>query len=187
MSDKLRVLLLTLAATLSADQLSKAWVNTRVPRGVDGYISLIDGFFSISHVRNAGAAFGIIREWPWAWRMIVFSFMFAMGCTLVVVFYRALAPGDRINAGALGLILGGATGNWIDRVMRGEVIDFLHFDLWSGYAWPDFNLADTFIVVGVCTLMIELLTSEGASRAGGVAQPKVSIDADDDEGGGPVT
>jgi signal peptidase II len=183
MSVKLRVLLFTLALTLPADQLSKAWVNARVPRGVDGYIALIDGFFSISHVRNAGAAFGLIREWPWAWRMAVFSLMFAMGCTIVVVFYRALAPGDRINACALGLILSGACGNWIDRVLRGEVIDFLHFDLWRGYAWPDFNLADMFIVVGVCTLMVELLASEGESRGGPTERPTVSSDADDADGG----
>jgi signal peptidase II len=82
-----------------------------------------------------------------------------------VSFFRKLAPGDRLAALALGLILGGAVGNLIDRVTRGEVVDFLHFRLWGGYAWPDFNFADSAIVVGVAILVLELLASEGESRS----------------------
>jgi signal peptidase II len=83
----------------------------------------------------------------------------------VISFFRQLAPGDRLSALALGCILGGAVGNLIDRVTRGEVVDFLHFRLWGGYAWPDFNFADSFIVIGVGLLILELLASEGESRA----------------------
>jgi signal peptidase II len=54
----------------------------------------------------------------------------------------------------------------MDRIFRHEVVDFLHFKLWQGYSWPDFNLADSFIVVGVGLLVLELLASEGESRAG---------------------
>ena len=57
------------------------------------------------------------------------------------------------------------TGNLFDRIRYGEVVDFLHFKLWGGYAWPDFNLADSFIVVGVGFLLLELLASEGEQRA----------------------
>ena len=53
----------------------------------------------------------------------------------------------------------------IDRVFRGEVVDFLHFSLWGGYQWPDFNLADTWIVIGVAFLIIELLAAEGEARS----------------------
>ena len=65
---------------------------------------------------------------------------------------------------ALGLILGGALGNLDDRVRYGEVVDFLHFRLWKGYSWPDFNFADTFIVVGVLLLVLELFATEGETR-----------------------
>jgi signal peptidase II len=65
---------------------------------------------------------------------------------------------------SLGLILGGAGGNLVDRIFRGEVVDFLHFRLWGGYQWPDFNLADSFIVVGVALLIVELLASETETR-----------------------
>jgi signal peptidase II len=66
---------------------------------------------------------------------------------------------------ALGLILGGAIGNLIDRVRFHEVVDFLHFRLWGGYSWPDFNVADSCIVVGVGVLVLELLATEGETRA----------------------
>ena len=65
----------------------------------------------------------------------------------------------------LGLILGGAVGNLVDRIFRQEVIDFLHFRLWRGYSWPDFNVADSAIVVGVGLLILDLLASEGEQRA----------------------
>ena len=84
---------------------------------------------------------------------------------IIVSFFRQLAPGDRLSALALGLILGGAVGNLIDRIWRGEVVDFLHFKLWQGYSWPDFNLADSFIVVGVAILILDMVASEGEERA----------------------
>ena len=59
----------------------------------------------------------------------------------------------------------------MDRIRIGEVIDFLHFRLWTGYSWPDFNFADSFIVVGVILLVLELLASEGVTRIARVAIP----------------
>jgi signal peptidase II len=85
---------------------------------------------------------------------------------MIFSFYRRLAPGERLSALSLGMILGGAGGNLVDRIFRGEVVDFLHFRLWGGYQWPDFNLADSFIVVGVALLLIELLASEAEARGG---------------------
>ena len=72
---------------------------------------------------------------------------------------------------ALALILGGAVGNFSDRILRGEVVDFMHIRWWGGYAWPDFNFADMFIVVGVAALIMDLLASEAASRAGTIDPP----------------
>ena len=61
-------------------------------------------------------------------------------------------------------MIGGAMGNLHDRMLYGEVIDFLHFRLWGGYSWPDFNLADSFIVTGVAVLILDLLAAEGEER-----------------------
>lgn len=166
MTRKLRVLLTTLLCTLPADQLTKAWVAANVPReSFADRIPIIEDFFYISHARNPGAAFGLMIDWSPHWRLLVFAIAFSMASAVVLSFYRGLAPGDRFNACALGFIMGGAMGNLIDRITRGEVIDFLHFRLWGDRAWPDFNLADCFIVVGVAALMLELLASEGAIRA----------------------
>jgi signal peptidase II len=134
-------------------------------------ITVVDDFFYITHARNPGAAFGLLMDWPWSWRITLFSIVAVLALFVVISFFRSLAPGDRFNASALGLVAAGAIGNFIDRVTRGEVIDFLHFRLWGDWSWPDFNLADSFLVVGVAALMIELLATEAESRAGtGVAE-----------------
>ena len=128
-------------------------------------IPVIEGFFYLTHVRNPGAAFGLFSDGDATiriWFFVVVS-LFAIG--IILSFFRQLAPGDRLNAFALGLILGGAVGNLIDRIWLREVVDFLHVKLWGGYSWPDFNFADSFIVVGVAILILELLAAEGENRA----------------------
>lgn len=177
MTPKLKVLLGTLVISLTLDQLTKAWVAARIPAGsVADWIPVIDGLFYITHARNPGAAFGLLLDWPWHWRIVLFVIVAGVAVGVVASFYRTLAPGDRLNALALGLILGGALGNLIDRVVRREVIDFLHVRLWGGLSWPDFNVADTCLVVGVAALMLELLSTEAASRAG----PTPAVRTDDE-------
>ncbi|NNL68001.1 MAG: signal peptidase II [Myxococcales bacterium] len=165
MSTKLKVFAATAAVTLIADWLTKAWVLANL--SFADRRSVVDGFFYITHVRNPGAAFSMFAEAPQDVRMVFFVGVSLLAIGIIVSFYRQLAPGDRLSAFALGSILGGASGNLVDRVFRGgEVVDFLHFKLWSGYSWPDFNLADTFIVIGVGLLILELLVSEGEDRTG---------------------
>jgi signal peptidase II len=162
MTPKLKLFLGALFVCIPLDQATKEWVLRTIHYG--GEIAVIPGFFSLTHVRNPGAAFGLLASSPEAVRLFFFIgvALFAMG--LIVSFYRNLAPGDRFAALSLGMILGGAIGNLLDRLRHGEVVDFLHFRLWGGYTWPDFNLADSFVVVGVILLVIELLASEGESR-----------------------
>jgi len=164
MQPKLKAFLCALAVTLPLDQASKAWISANL--GYAERITVIDGFFDITHVRNPGAAFSMFADAASDIRMPFFIGVSLVAVGIIVSFYRRLAPGDRHAAVTLGLILGGALGNLIDRIARGEVVDFLHFRLWAGYSWPDFNFADSFIVVGVGLLLLELLASEGETRAG---------------------
>jgi signal peptidase II len=127
-------------------------------------IPVIPGFFYLTHVRNTGAAFGLFSDAPQVYRLTFFISVSLVAAGIIVSFFRKLSPGDRLAALALGLILGGAVGNLIDRIFRQEVVDFLHFRLWRGYSWPDFNVADSAIVVGVGLLVLELLASEGEQR-----------------------
>jgi signal peptidase II len=163
MMPKLKVFLGALAITLPLDQLTKFAVIQSLTFA--DRVAVIDGFFYLTHVRNPGSAFGLFAESPEPYRSIFFIGITGVAMIMILSFYRRLAPGDRLPALALGLILGGAAGNLIDRIRVGEVVDFLHFRLWGGYAWPDFNLADSFIVVGVGLLILELLATEGERRA----------------------
>jgi len=166
-TPKLRILILTLLFTVPSDQLSKMWVVARVGEGASAdRIPVVDGLLYITHVRNPGAAFGLLQDWPETWRVVAFSLVSVIAITVVLSFYRSLAPGERFNTFALGLVMGGAIGNAIDRVLHGAVVDFIHVRIRADLAWPDFNLADSYIVVGVVTLMLELLVAEGTSRAG---------------------
>ncbi len=163
MTPKLRIFLSALLITAPLDQLSKAWIASSL--SYSDRITVIDGFFYLTHVRNPGAAFGLFADAAEPLRLTFFIGVTLIAIALIISFFRGLAPGDRFSALALGLILGGAVGNLIDRFFRREVVDFLHFRLWSGYSWPDFNLADSFIVVGVILLVLELPATEGESRA----------------------
>lgn len=164
MTPKLRIALLVFTATLSLDVISKNLITHHLV--YSDKVEIIEGFFYLTHVRNPGAAFGLFASAPKPWRLTFFIGISLLALGIVVSFYRKLAPGDRLSALALGLISGGAVGNLIDRLVRHEVVDFLHFRLWQGYSWPDFNFADSFIVAGVGLLVLELLAHEGETRAG---------------------
>jgi signal peptidase II len=162
-TPKLRIALAALTVSLPLDQITKILVDRHLDYA--DRIPVIEGFFYLTHVRNPGAAFGLFADGDATIRLVFFVSVSLAAIGIILSFFRQLAPGDRLSALALGLILGGATGNLIDRLTRGEVVDFLHFRLWGGYSWPDFNLADSFIVVGVAILMLDLLASEGEGRA----------------------
>jgi len=78
---------------------------------------------------------------------------------LIGSFFRQIDEHDRLSAFSLGLIVSGALGNLTDRVFRGEVIDFLQFDF-GLFVFPDFNLADSAIVIGVGLLLLDVVTQE---------------------------
>jgi signal peptidase II len=163
MSPKVRIGLVALFASLGLDLLSKYLVGEHLHFGAKREV--VEGFFYLTHVRNPGAAFGLFATAPEGVRLTFFIGISLVAVVIILSFFHRLAPGDRLSALALGFILGGALGNLLDRIRYGEVVDFLHFRLWKGYAWPDFNLADSFIVVGVALLVLELLATEGERRA----------------------
>jgi signal peptidase II len=162
MTPKFRVMMGVFIIVLVLDLATKIAIDMHLSYA--DRIPIIPGFFYLTHVRNTGAAFGLFSDAPQLYRLTFFISVSLVAVWIIIEFYRKLSPGDRLTALALGLILGGAVGNLIDRIFRQEVIDFLHFRLWRGYSWPDFNVADSAIVVGVGILVLELLASEGEQR-----------------------
>ncbi len=140
------------AAVVLFDQLTKAWVVSALPlrRRID-----LAPFFGLTHVHNTGAAFSFLSD-AGGWQRWFFLGLALVASVVIVVWLRRL-PGDAYReASGLSLVLGGALGNFIDRLRYGYVIDFLDFHL-GRWHWPAFNLADTAISLGVVLLLWEAL------------------------------
>jgi len=148
-SPKLRIVLVLAICVVPLDQLTKL--------AVEWYVSpydpvrVIPGFFSITHSRNPGAALGLFRD---LLPVSVFVVLTCAALALIYSFYRSIRADDRLSATALGLIFAGAVGNLADRLWRGEVVDWAQFDL-GLFIFPDFNVADSAIVIGVGLLLLD--------------------------------
>jgi signal peptidase II len=153
MTPKLAWFLASFAITYPLDQLTKRWIVTSFHYGET--VTVIPGFFDLTQVRNPGGAFSLLAGTSSDWRLPFFLGAGAVAITLLLVFYRRLPAAAGLSAAALGMILGGALGNLTDRVVYGEVIDWLDFHLGT-YTWPTFNVADSCIVVGVGILILEV-------------------------------
>lgn len=151
-------LLLPLGA-LIGDYSSKVWILNLL-RHEGNSKTIIDGFFNLTLGYNNGAIFGTLRNAPEWLRIGLFTF-----AGIVALFYfgklflaEATATLERV---ALGLILGGACGNGLDRLLHGHVVDFLDFVFGTWRYWT-FNLADSCIVVGAILFGISLLKAKRA-------------------------
>jgi len=139
------------ALVLLLDQLTKWYI--RHAFGLYESVTLIDSVFHITHVRNAGGAFGFLNQGARAWRLPFFLVVSCIAVGVLLAFVRRIQPGQRWLLLALGAILGGALGNLVDRMISGEVTDFLDFH-WRGYYWPAFNVADSCITAGMLILLV---------------------------------
>ena len=147
-------LLLVAGAAVLADQLTKQLVGRTLELGESADIV---GPFSIHHVQNSGIAFGLFGS-----RTAIVIGVTAVAVGAMLVFFARSGRRHPVLPVALGLVLGGSIANLIDRVRLGHVTDFL--DL---VAWPAFNLADTFIVVGVAILFGALVLADRPHRMHG--------------------
>lgn len=143
------------------DRITKLWVERSIALH-DG-IRVIPGFFSITHIENRGAAFGIFNDSPAPWKvgmLVGFSLL-----ALVIVSRLLWKNSHSISSTGVGLslILGGAIGNLWDRLAAGHVTDFLLFYL-GHYEWPAFNVADSSIVVGAALLVLEILFAKAPAE-----------------------
>ncbi len=151
------------------DQGSKFWILKNLPLGQS--FTVIKNFFEIAHIKNRGAAFGMLAQWNSVGREWFFYLISGLAMVALFVIYAQTRPDQRRMHIPLALIFGGAIGNLIDRLWHGEVTDFLVFhwhnkiaDFWLvgkhfrfALSWPAFNVADAAISCGAIYLVLIVL------------------------------
>lgn len=176
---KLRDLILPVVALiiLMADQVSKAWVIDHIPLNTTlDVIAPLREIFVLTHITNSGAAFGLFPQLS-----IVFTFVALAVSVVIVFYYRSIPAGQWLVRLSLGLQLGGAIGNLIDRLrFGGSVVDMFYVRF-----WPVFNIADSAIVCGVVLLMWHLIrTSPKPEAAAQAVRPPDSPEKTESSGNG---
>lgn len=149
--------ILVAAVVIVLDQVTKWLVVTRMTELAE--VPIIPGFFSLQFVYNPGASFGMLRGQQWFFILVA---VIAVGA--ILWYLRQPEAQHGLVRLSLGLIMGGAVGNLIDRVRGGEVVDFLLF-YWRDYYFPNFNVADIGITVGVALFLLHMLLTERKSKA----------------------
>lgn len=155
-----------------------AFYGSAPATGYDGYhfrpkdmVVLSDDYFRLRYAENPGAAFGLFRTLPENLRGPLFHLV-SIGAVILVGYYFSQLRGQKNEAWAkwgLPLVLGGALGNYVDRLARGFVIDFIEAHWLEKAYWPAFNVADTAIVVGVGLLLVDSFVRQPERPV--VAQP----------------
>ena len=149
---RLEVWLPLLVVTL--DQLSKAVVRSTLP--LHASVTVVPGLMDFTHVRNTGAAFGVLNAVEFPFKTVLLALVAAAALVGVGLYAASLARHQLVARVALSLILGGAAGNLLDRLVVGSVVDFVDV-YWRSYHFWAFNVADSAITIGVGILIADLL------------------------------
>jgi len=154
-------LLLLALIVIVLDRLSKDWIVHHINPGYA--INVIPGSFRLTHVLNTGAAFSLFADSLSP--IVVRNSLIGFSIVAVIIVLGMLWRVGRtlsLTGIALALILGGAVGNLYDRLRFSHVVDFLEVHI-VHYHWPDFNIADSCIVIGACLLLIEIFRPQGGN------------------------
>jgi signal peptidase II len=147
----LGLFLIVAALIVTFDQLSKLWIRAHLALGES--LPLTDRL-SLIYVGNTGSAFGLLAN-----RTFLLIIIGIASLLIVLLFLRYLSQVTTLSMVSIGLIWGGAVGNFIDRLRFGYVTDFVYFRLWGDFYWPAFNVADAAITIGVVVLLYSFYRS----------------------------
>lgn len=152
MKNKYIILIILAPLAAALDQLTKWWA-----RSLQGEppITIIESYFHFIYVENRGAAFGLFSDMSPQWRIPFFVIISIVAIIMIFYFFRKVQDSQLVLITALSMVLGGAIGNFIDRIAYNSVIDFIDWH-YKQYHWPTFNIADVFICIGVGLLIIEM-------------------------------
>ncbi|MGQ2989734.1 MAG: signal peptidase II [Brevundimonas sp.] len=153
-------------AVIVFDQLTKVWMLDGFQLRDVGRVLVADPLFNLTYVENTGVSFGLFGGGAARWALSVFSVVVAGALA-----WWATKADRRLLIAAIGLVMGGAIGNAIDRIRFGYVVDFLDFSGTGVFPWV-FNVADSAITVGVILLILDSVLSERKAAAVGAAHEK---------------
>jgi len=146
------------------DQLTKAWVLSGLDLREVGRVEVLPPILNFTWVENRGVSFGLFGDGSARWMLSLFSIVVAG-----ILGWWALRADRRLLITAIGLVMGGAIGNVIDRIRFGFVVDFIDFSGTRVFPWV-FNVADSAITIGVVLLILDSLLSERAAKVGLAAE-----------------
>ena len=165
---KLKIFIIITAAVILADHLTKWIIKTSMD--LHQTIRVIGDYFTITYILNSGIAFGLFDTNPSPHKPIFLIIISFIALAIILYIFLSLPKSVKHTALAMGLIFGGAIGNMIDRIVRGEVVDFLDFDFPDitiralhihMTRWPTFNVADSCVLAGIVLLLIIVLRHGG--------------------------
>jgi signal peptidase II len=142
---------------LISDHIAKWIVRVKLyPREA---VEIIPGYLRFSYVHNSGVAFGLFDEIQSVWKPYILASMAMIAIAVIVIYSVRVAQNRKLLQLALAITLGGILGNFVDRIFRGYVVDFIEFHIQDIFHWPTFNIADSAITIGIALLLIDTIRS----------------------------
>ncbi|MDM7997708.1 MAG: signal peptidase II [Acidobacteriota bacterium] len=148
---------------LVLDHVTKWAVRVKLDRDLP--VTLIPGYLRLSYWENSGVAFGLFDSVVSVWKPYVLAAMAVVAVTVVVIYSLHLPPERRLLHVALAVLTGGILGNFVDRLLRGYVVDFIDFHIHDIFTWPTFNVADSAITIGIALLLIDTVLNPAVEKA----------------------
>jgi signal peptidase II len=142
------------SAVVILDQLTKALVRRDIP--LHESVTVLPGLLNFVHVRNTGAAFGFLNAVEFPYKAAVVALVAAASLIAIACYAARVSSHESLARAGLALIIGGAVGNLIDRLLVGSVVDFVDVVLGSWHFWA-FNVADSAITLGVAAMLIDMI------------------------------
>jgi signal peptidase II len=148
---------------LLIDYLTK-WV-VRVRLDPHRSVEIIPGYLRLSYWENSGVAFGLFNATASAWKPYILAALAVVAVVVIVVYSAHMPPERKLLRVSLAIIIGGILGNFADRIVRGYVVDFIDFHIYDAFYFPNFNVADSAITIGIALLLIDTVKNPAVNPA----------------------
>lgn len=120
-------------------------------------IELVPNYLSLSYVQNSGVAFGMLADIDSVWKPFMLGSIALVAVVVIVVYGSRMPVTRKLLQVALAITLGGILGNFLDRIVHGFVVDFIEFHIHDSFYWPNFNVADSAITIGIALLLLDTI------------------------------